>query len=194
MAQAATSAPAAAKAETPAAREAAYIAQLDKIVAPLQDYPLSADDNTKINAAFRAVAAGDRAQARDLQASISDPLARTLIEWEGLRRGTGTAADYLKFLSENPDWPSRDQLQRRMEETLFEEGGDTDVIATYFTGREARSPAGMAVLASVHIAHGEKDKAKALAVKIWREKDLPASLEKGFLARFGGMLNEQDHK
>ncbi|MFA6140116.1 MAG: lytic transglycosylase domain-containing protein, partial [Hyphomicrobium sp.] len=52
----------------------------------------------------------------------------------------------------------------------------------------------MAVLASVHIAHGEKDKAKALAVKIWREKDLPASLEKGFLARFGGMLNEQDHK
>ena len=81
-----------------------------------------------------------------------------------------------------------------MEETLFEEGGDTDVIATYFTGREARSPAGMAVLASVHIAHGEKDQAKALAVKVWREKDLPASLEKGFLARFGGMLNEHDHK
>jgi soluble lytic murein transglycosylase len=194
VAQAATSAPAAAKAETPAAREAAYVAQLDKIVAPLQDYPLSADDNTKIKAAFKAIAGGDRAKARDLQVSISDPLARTLIEWEALRRGTGTAADYLKFLSQNPDWPSRDQLQRRMEETLFEEGGDTDVIATYFTGREARSPAGMAVLASVHFAHGEKDKAKALAVKIWREKDLPASLEKGFLARFGGMLNEQDHK
>ena len=98
-------------------------------MAPLQDYPLSADDNTKINAAFKAIAAGDQAKARDLQASISDPLARTLIEWEGLRRGNGTAADYLKFLSQNPDWPSRDQLQRRMEETLFEEGGDTDVIA-----------------------------------------------------------------
>ena len=81
----------------------------------------------------------------------------------------GQAADYLKFLSENPDWPSREQLQRRMEETLFEEGGDTDVIATYFTGREARSPAGMAVLASVHVAHGETEQAKALAVKIWRD-------------------------
>ena len=120
-----------------------------------------------------------RAKARDLQASISDPLARTLIEWEGLRRGNGTAADYLKFLSQNPDWPSRDQLQRRMEETLFEEGGDTEVIATYFTGREARSPAGMAVLASVHLAHGEKDQAKALAVKIWREKDLPGQPREG---------------
>ena len=195
VAQAATGAPAAAtKAQSPATREAAYVAQLDKIVAPLQDYPLSADDNTKINAAFKAIAGGDRAKARDLQSSISDPLARTLIEWEGLRRGSGTAADYLKFLSQNPDWPSRDQLQRRMEETLFEEGGDTELIATYFTGREARSPAGMAVLASVHLAHGEKDQAKALAVKIWREEDLPAGLEKGFLARFGGMLNEQDHK
>ncbi len=188
------SAPAAAKPQSPAAVEAAYIEKLDKIVAPLLDYPLSADDNTKINAAFKAIGAHDRAKTRDLQGSISDTVARTLIEWESLRRGQGSAADYLKFLSQNPDWPSRDQLQRRMEQTLFEEGGDTDVIATYFTGREARSPAGMAVLASVHLAHGEKDQAKALAVKIWREEDLPASLEKGFLARFSGMLNEQDHK
>ena len=116
------------------------MAQLDKIVAPLQDYPLSAEDNTKINAAFKAIAAGEQDQGARSAGPISDPLARTLIEWERLRRGNGTAADYLKFLSQNPDWPSRDQLQRRMEETLFEEGGDTDVIATYFTGREARSP------------------------------------------------------
>ena len=180
--------------QSAAEREAAYVARLDQIVAPLQDYALSADDNTKLNAAFKALASGDAEKARTTQASVSDPLARTLIEWERLRRGKGQAADYLKFLSENPDWPSREQLQRRMEETLFEEGGDTDVIATYFTGREARSPAGMAVLASVHVAHGEKEQAKALAAKIWREKDLPASLEKGFLSRFGTMLSEQDHK
>jgi soluble lytic murein transglycosylase len=180
--------------QSAAGREAAYVARLDQIVAPLQDYALSADDNTKLNAAFKALASGDAEKARTTQASVSDPLARNLIEWERLRRGKGQAADYLKFLSENPDWPSREQLQRRMEETLFEEGGDTEVIATYFTGREARSPAGMAVLASVHVAHGEKEQAKALAAKIWREKDLPASLEKGFLSRFGTMLSEQDHK
>jgi soluble lytic murein transglycosylase len=81
-----------------------------------------------------------------------------------------------------------------MEESLFSEGGDTDLIATYFKGREARSPAGMAVLASVHLAHGEKDQARALAAKIWREENLPESLEKGFLARFGPMLSEADHK
>ena len=194
VAQAATSAAASQKTVSPQQREADYVAQLDKLVAPLQDYQLSAEDNTKINAAFKAIAAGDLTKAKDLQAGLSDPLARTLVEWEQLRRGEGQAAEYLKFLSDNPDWPSREQLQRRMEETLFEEGGDTNVIATYFKGREARSPAGMAVLASVHLAHGEKDQAKALAVKIWREKDLPASLEKGFLTRFATMLDEQDHK
>ncbi len=195
LAQAKDAKPAAPESRQSAAeREAAYVARLDQTVAPLQDYALSADDNTKLNAAFKALASGDAEKARTTQASVSDPLARTLIEWERLRRGEGQAADYLKFLAENPDWPSREQLQRRMEETLFEEGGDTDVIATYFSGREARSPAGMAVLASVHVAHGEKEQAKALAVKIWREKDLPASLEKGFLSRFGAMLGEQDHK
>ncbi len=195
VAQSTTSKPAAAeKSQSAAETEAAYVARLDKIVAPLQDYRLSDGDNTSLKAAFKALAAGEVTKARDLQAGISDPLARTLIEWERLRRGKGEAADYLKFLADNPDWPSRQQLQRRMEEVLFEEGGDTDGIAKYFTGREARSPAGMAVLASVHVAHGEKDQAKALAVKIWREQDLPAGLEKGFLIRFGSMLNEQDHK
>ncbi len=52
----------------------------------------------------------------------------------------------------------------------------------------------MAVLASVYLAHGEKDKARELAAKVWREYDLPAKLETGFLARFGSLLTEADHK
>lgn len=193
----APAAPAAAlvKQEPPALpkREAAYMADMDKVVAPLLDYNLSADDSAKVRAAFKSVP-DSGSELRNVQAAISDPLARRLIEWEWLRRGKGDAADYLKFLAEHPDWPSREILQRRMEERLFAEGGDTELIATYFKDGAARSPAGMAVLASVHVAHGEQDKAKALAAKIWREEDLPETLEKGFLARFGSMLTEEDHK
>ena len=47
------------KGQPAAEREAAYVARLDQIVAPLQDYSLSADDNTKLNAAFKALASGD---------------------------------------------------------------------------------------------------------------------------------------
>lgn len=195
IAQAATSAATSVQKAAPLQeREEAYLARMDKIVAPLRDYDLPADDTAKLTAAFKALAARDLAKAKDVQNSISDPIARRLIDWERLRRGQGQAADYLKFLSESPDWPSREILQRRMEETLFEEGGDTDVIATYFKNGAARSPAGMAVQASVHLAHGETAQAKALAVKIWREQDLPANLEKGFLDRFGSMLTVDDHR
>jgi soluble lytic murein transglycosylase len=167
------------KPASPLAREKAYTAKLDTIVAPLLSYSLPAEDGTKLAAAFKALSSGDTAKAKEVQATLSDPLARTLVEWERLRRGKGEAADYLKFLAEHPDWPSRESLQKKMEESLFSEGGDTELIATYFKGREARSPAGMAVLASVHLAHGEKDKAKALAAKIWprasRRDSSPAS-------------------
>ena len=180
----------------PATREseAAYMARMDKVVAPLLKYQLSDADAAKFKDVIKALPKGDTATVKAIEVTISDPLARKLVEWLRLRRGQGQAADYLKFLAENPQWPSREILQRRMEETLFEEGGDTDLIATYFKDGAARSPAGMAVLASVHLAHDEKDKAKQLAVQIWRDEDLPETLEKGFLQRFGPMLSEADHK
>jgi soluble lytic murein transglycosylase len=170
------------------------MSRMDKVVAPLLDYQLSAEDTAKLKEAAKVAAGNDESKLKDLQAGISDPLARKLVEWLRLRRGQGTAAEYLKFLSENPNWPSHDTLQRRMEETLFEEGGDTELIATYFKDGAAKSPAGMAVLASVHLAHGEKADAKTLAVKVWREQELPETLEKGFLSRFGSMLTVDDHK
>lgn len=186
--------PQAAKSDTPRDRESDYMARLDKAIAPLRDYDLSASDIAKVAAAFKAIGGNGAAKAADLKAGISDPLAQRLIDWERLRRGQGEAAEYLAFLAQNPDWPSRELLERRMEETLFEEGGDTDVIAKYFKDGAPQGAAGMAVLASVHLAHGEKDKAQALAAKVWREHDLPAGLERGFLARFASLLSEQDHK
>jgi len=182
------------KPQSPSEREAAYVARMDKIVTPLLDYPLSEEDTEKIKAAFKAASSRDPARAKEIEASLDDPIARRLVTWLRLSRGKGEAAEYLKFLSDNPHWPNREIMQRRMEEVLLEEGGDTDALAPYFKDGEARSPAGMAVLASMHLARGEEAEAKALASKLWREKDLPAELEKGFLARFGAMLTAEDHK
>ena len=190
--RAAPAAGATAPAPSMSKQEADYIARMDKIVAPLRDYTLSSADIESIKAAVKA--GGNIDKGKQLESAIGDPLARKLVQWLRLRRGQGHAAEYLQFLAENAQWPSREILQRRMEEQLFEEGGDTDVIATYFKDGAAHSPAGMAVLASVHLAHGDKGKAKELAAKIWREEDLSPSLEKGFLARFGQLLSAQDDK
>lgn len=184
----------AAKSANPADREAAYYGILDKITGKVLDYDLFKDDAKNIRDAISALYSDDVAKANGLKAKVQDHLGRKLIDWYRLRKGHGDAAEYASFLRENPHWPSRSILQRRMEEDLFANGGTTDVITGYFQGREPTSAAGLAALASVHLAHGDKKKAAALASKIWREDDLSPELERGFLARFGPLLTEDDHK
>lgn len=175
-------------------REAAHLARLDALVAPLLRYDLSAEDGAKIKGAIEALAAGNWDKATDFEKGVNDPIGRKLIVWYRLRQGQGQARDYLDFLNANPDWPSQDYLRQRMEEALFQEGGSSEVIAAYFKDGKARSGAGLALLASVELAHGNKDKARALASEVWRQHDLPPALEPGFLDRFGALLTEEDHK
>lgn len=179
---------------TSAEREAAYSARLDDVVAPLRTYSLSDEDGSNIRHAIHALYAHDTDKAAALTAQIKDPLGRKLVTWYRLRQGFGEAAEFRAFLDQNPDWPSGEVLRKRMEEVLFLEGGSTDVLTSFFKDGEPQGPAGMAVLASVYLAHGEKEKARELAAKVWREHDLPAKLETGFLSRFGPLLTEADHK
>jgi soluble lytic murein transglycosylase len=178
---------------TPAEREAAYGARLDQAIAPLRTYSLPDGDAEHLKAAFQSLFAGKVDDAAAHEAKIKDALAKKLVDWYRLRQGHGEAAEYRAFLAQNPDWPSRDLLQRRMEEALFTSGGSTEVLEDYVKG-DPKSPAGMAVQASMRLAHGEKEKARELAAKVWREHDLPPNLEHGFLERFGPMLTEADHK
>jgi len=186
--------PASRQLKSPQAREKAHIAQLDKAIAPLRAYKVSKSDAKKIREAIKALAAGKVDKGTALRAGITDPLGRKLIDWYRLRRGHGSAAEYAAFLGKNPGWPSERILRKRMEEVLFTEGGDSALISGYLKHSTPQSAAGFAVLASLHLAHGETDKAKAFASKVWREYDLPKNLEHGFLARFGKLLTQADHK
>jgi soluble lytic murein transglycosylase len=179
---------------SPREREAAHSARLDAAIAPLPDYKLSKTDATHIRDAIKALYKGKAEEAVKLRGSVSDPLGRKLIDWYRLRQGHGEAAEFRAFLDDNPDWPSRSILEGRMEAVLFAEGGDASVLTAFFKNGRPQSAAGMGVLASVHLAHGETEKARAIASEIWREHDLPISLERGFLARFRKLLTEEDHK
>jgi soluble lytic murein transglycosylase len=178
----------------PGPRETAHNARLDAAIAPLIEHRLSEEDATNLREAIKALRADDVDAAAKRRAAVSDPLARKLIDWYRLREGYGAAAEFRTFLDENRDWPSRELIERRMEEVLFSEGGDAAVLTQFFTDGKPQSAAGLGVLASVHLARGETDKAKAIASRVWREHDLPANLERGFLSRFGSLLSEEDHK
>lgn len=174
--------------------EARFFAAMDQAIAPARDRVPTKEDAQRLRDALKAVSANDLATARRLAAQIAEPAARTLIEWYALRSGIGTAAEFVAFMAAHPQWPEPDLLHRRAEEQLFVGGGTAQSIRDHFGKRSPRSAAGVAALASAHLAAGDEATARSLARKAWRDSDLAASLEAGFLSRFGHLLTEADHK
>jgi peptidoglycan lytic transglycosylase len=125
---------------------------------------------------------------------ISDPVGRTLADWIRLRSGLGDPAEYQAFLHDNPAWPDRSTMTQRFEEALFTHGGSAKAIKGYFQNDMPETGAGYAALASANLADGDKEKARKLAAKAWREMTIPPPLENGFLDRFGTLLTPADHK
>ncbi|MEZ5900517.1 MAG: transglycosylase SLT domain-containing protein [Hyphomicrobiaceae bacterium] len=174
--------------------EAAHVAALDKALAPVRDYAPSAEDAKRIKEAVSAVAKANMVRFIELKAEITDPVALKLLDWVRLRYGYGDPAEYRAFLKANPLWPQRSLLTQRMEEQLFSQGGSAASIKQFFQDAPPETGLGYAALASAYLAEGNKEEARKLAAKTWREYDIPSTLETGFLERFSGLLTEQDHK
>lgn len=181
--------------------EADYFAAMDRQIAPVRDGKLSPGDAQRLNDALRAVDKHEWGEASEHAAKITEPVVRTLVRWYALRSGVGAPADYTRFLAESPGWPDTALLKRRSEQQLLSTGGPAKEILAFFAASPPVSGAGSIALASAHLAlasaHlalGDEARAKALAVKAWRENDIPASSEKGFLTRFERFLTDADHR
>lgn len=178
----------------PDSPEADYFAAMDKLVAPLRDSKLPLADVQRLKDALGAVDKNDPVAASEHAAKIGEPAARALVRWYALRSGAGTVSEYMKFLAENPAWPDALLLKRRAEQQLLAAGGPAKEMLAFFGSNPPLSGAGVIALASAHLALGDEARAKALAVKAWRENDIPATSETGFLARFERFLSAADHR
>jgi soluble lytic murein transglycosylase len=155
---------------------------------------LNQDDAQRLRDALRAISAGDPAKARALRTQMGDSAARKLVEWYVLRNGFGEPAEFMAFGNANPDWPDRQLMRRRAEEQLLAIGGSSQKIRAFFGTGEPQTGAGLAALASAYLAEKDEARARTLAATVWREHELAATLETGFLERFKGLLSEADHK
>ncbi len=182
------------RAAVPNSPEADYFPAMDKLIAPVRDGRLPAADVQRLKDALGAVDRHDPEEASAHAAKIGEPAVRTLVTWYALRNGAAAPADYTKFLAENPAWPDAAVLRRRSEQQLLSTGGAAKEILAFFGTNPPLSGAGTIALASAHLALGDEAKAKALAVKAWREHDIPATSETGFLARFERFLTPADHR
>lgn len=174
--------------------EQAYKKTLTALVAPARGYGISADDTQRLREAMKSVGAGDIARARTLRGQLADPAARKLVEWFALRNGFGAPADFTAFSEANPAWPDRQLLRRRAEEQAFVQGGSSQKIRAMFRDDGPQTGAGFAALASAYLMEKNEDRARTLAAKAWREYELAATLETGFLERFKTLLSADDHR
>ena len=179
---------------SPSKAEAQYLARLDKALAPIRNYQLSAEDAAAVREAFQAIAKEQASVIAGIRARISDPVAQKLVDWARLRAGYGTPQEFKSFLAQNPAWPSRDTLTDRMDEALFVQGGSVATVTSYWKDGKPQTGMGMGTLAAAYQAAGDQGKAKALAAKAWREENIPANFEGRYLQRLGGLLTAADHK
>ncbi len=173
--------------------EVAYRRYADSVLSPVLKLAISDEDLARVKAAFAKIGK-DTSEAGDAAAGITDPTARKLVAWYALTRGIGTARAYRSFLDQNPAWPQRGLLTQRLEETLFTQGGNAQEIRSFFPDGKPETAIGEAALASAYLATGEREAARRLAAKAWREGDIPATLESGFLERFKSLLTTADHR
>lgn len=174
--------------------EAEHIAALDAAIAPVRALTPSVEDAKRIKEAVTAAAKANMVRFLELKAEITDPVAVKLLDWVRLRHGYGEAAEYKAFLKNNPLWPERLMMTQRMEEALFTQGGTASSIKEFFKDTPPQTGIGYAALASAYLAEGNKDEARKIAAKAWREYSMPGTLETGFLDRFRDLLTTEDHK
>ncbi len=191
----ASGAPPRLQAATPsgAGDEASYRAHVGARVRALAKLDVSDDDR----AAFAAVLAAIRQQAPDTARLAADKISsaagRKLARWLILRAGFGRLRDYRAFLADHPRWPDRALIRRRLEQSLFINGGNARDILSHFKDREPAFGAGYAAMASAHLALENTDKARELAAKAWCGGGIANSREDAFLQRFAKLLDHKAH-
>ena len=182
------------KPAAPSKAESDHVALLDKALEPVRGYAVSAEDAALIRDAVKAISSSNLSKGLALKSQVKDPIGVKLIDWYRLREGYGTPEEFRNFLAANPAWPDRSLFVARMEDAIFTQGGSAAAIKTHFKAMPPETGIGFAALASAHLIDGDEATAKSLAAKAWREYNLPATLEAGFLDRFGKLLTAADHK
>jgi len=187
---------AAAKTKAPASKAKAA----DKApAAPLAVASTTSTPSPEVAAVKEAISLarkGKASQATDVQKTISDPVARKLVEWATLR-GEDNSVDfarYVAFINENPGWPSIGLLRRRAEATLWQERLDPAAVRAYFGKDWPATAKGKFALARALLLLGDRAGAQSLVREAWRYENFSAELETQVLDVFKDLITSADDK
>src|SRR5262252_10192156 len=149
-----------------------------------------------IKGAIALVRKGEPAQASDIKASISDPVARKVVEWAILCSGINEVdfQRYVAFISDNPGWPNIGLLRRRAEVALWKERLDPPTVRAYFDKDQPLTAQGKFALARALLLEGDRADAQNHVRKAWRYDNFSGDLEAQILDVFRDLITDTDHK
>jgi soluble lytic murein transglycosylase len=153
-------------------------------------------DVAAVKRAIEMVRNRKQSQANDINQTISDPVAKKLVEWMVLRSDDAgaTFARYAAFIAANPDWPSVVTLRRKAEAMAFHERPNPGAVRAYFQQWPALSAKGKLALARALVTQGDRAKGMELVRETWRYDSLSEEVESRVLEAFSDMLTPADHK
>jgi peptidoglycan lytic transglycosylase len=132
--------------------------------------------------------------ATALAGSISDPVARKLVEWAFLRNSDSTADfdRYASFIQANADWPSIPLLRRRAEASLWQTPRDAASVR-HFIGAQPVGALGRLALARVLLREGDRQRAAGEVRAVWQSAEMSAELEASVADAFRDELTRTDN-
>jgi soluble lytic murein transglycosylase len=136
---------------------------------------------------------GELTQANQVKESLSDPIARNVVEWAILRSKEVEFQRYVAFISDNPGWPTR-LLRRRAEAALWKERLDPQTVRGYFGKEQPLTAQGKFALARALLLEGDRAAAQNLVRESWRYDNFSGDLEAQVLDVFRDLITEADYK
>jgi soluble lytic murein transglycosylase len=188
-----------AKAKTPERNAKSKGSTAPLSVAATSPVPISipSADIAAVKEAISAARKGKTSQAEDLQKTISDPVARKLVEWAILRSDETSSVSfnrYMAFIAENPGWPAVGMLRRRAEATLWTDRLDPAFVRTFFGKEKPTTTKGKLALARALLLQGDRAAAQFLVREAWRNDAFFDDLEGMALDVFRDLIAPADHK
>jgi soluble lytic murein transglycosylase len=168
-----------------------------RIVAPFATAATTATsplDLSAVKQALDLVRKNRQDEATTAANSITDPLARKLVEWVILRSEDGSSefSRYSAFINANPSWPSIPLLRRRAEAALWQERTDPQAVIAFFASDPPRSAKGHFALARALLTRGDAPRALAVLHEAWRADAFSSDLEGQAREAFGGLITPAD--
>jgi soluble lytic murein transglycosylase len=147
----------------------------------------------------QAVALAHKGQsdgATDIENTISDPVARKLVEWVILRNDDNSVdfSRYAAFIAANPSWPSILTLRRHAEAALWQSPTDPQSVIAFFRSEPPHSAKGHFALARALLARGDSAGAEQAVSQAWRADGFSADVEEQARDTFAGLITPADDK